>query len=167
MSAPKRLRLLAAPVLTAGLLVATPGLSPAEAAGGTRHEKISHARRIATHQIGDPYRYGAEGPGRFDCSGLIYFSFRRAGFGRARAPRQDQADHARRVRKAHLRRGDFMFFHDRGGVYHDAIFLRWSRRRPRRDAALAEPAASTCTARSPWTSRLVRRHPAPPLSRRP
>lgn len=33
----------------------------------------------ALKQIGDPYRYGAEGPGSFDCSGLIYAAYRSTG----------------------------------------------------------------------------------------
>lgn len=36
-------------------------------------------RRIARAQLGDAFRMGAEGPYRFDCSGLVYFAFSRAG----------------------------------------------------------------------------------------
>ena len=35
--------------------------------------------RIARAQIGDPWHYGASGPSRFDCSGLVRYAFRRAG----------------------------------------------------------------------------------------
>jgi cell wall-associated NlpC family hydrolase len=35
--------------------------------------------RIAKAQLGDPYRYGAAGPYSFDCSGLVLYSYRRAG----------------------------------------------------------------------------------------
>ncbi len=127
MSAFTRLRLLVLPAITAGLVVTTLGSGPAEAADRTtRHEKISHAQRIAARQIGDPYRYGAAGPGRFDCSGLIYYSYRKAGLDVPRTSSQ-QARSARHIRKSQLRRGDLMFFRGRNGVYHDAIFLRWSR----------------------------------------
>ena len=34
--------------------------------------------RVASNQHGDPYQYGAAGPGRFDCSGLVMFVFRKA-----------------------------------------------------------------------------------------
>src|SRR5919205_2259669 len=37
--------------------------------------------RIARAQVGDPYRYGAEGPGSFDCSGLVIYAYTKAGDG--------------------------------------------------------------------------------------
>ncbi len=102
----------------------------------TRTERRSAARRVsdrvlgardtALRQRGDAYSYGASGPDRFDCSGLIYYSFRRAGFAVPRTS-SAQAGHARRVAKADMRPGDLMFFYGSGGVYHAAIFLRWSR----------------------------------------
>ncbi|MGZ4447764.1 MAG: C40 family peptidase [Nocardioides sp.] len=129
----KRLRTLAAvPVLTAGLLAGTLSAAPAADAGTAHHRKhswrywhIREGRNIALNQIGDPYSYGAAGPDRFDCSGLIYYSFRKAGFRHVPRTSQAQADHMRHIRKRDLRRGDFMFFTDGGGVYHVAIFLRW------------------------------------------
>ena len=35
--------------------------------------------KIAKKQIGDPWRYGANGPKSFDCSGLVIYAFRKAG----------------------------------------------------------------------------------------
>ena len=37
--------------------------------------------QIAKWQIGDRYRYGATGPSAFDCSGLVTYSYKRAGDG--------------------------------------------------------------------------------------
>lgn len=34
---------------------------------------------IARDHLGDPYVLGAEGPLKFDCSGLVFFCFKRAG----------------------------------------------------------------------------------------
>ena len=51
---------------------------PAEAM--TRSQRVGVALDIVRNQKGDPYRYGAAGPNAFDCSGLTYYSFRRAGF---------------------------------------------------------------------------------------
>jgi cell wall-associated NlpC family hydrolase len=90
-----------------------------------REQRIDEARHIALNQIGDPYEYGAAGPRRFDCSGLIYYSYRKAGFHHVPRTSDGQADHARRIKKKELRHGDFMFFADGGGVYHAGIFLRW------------------------------------------
>jgi cell wall-associated NlpC family hydrolase len=91
----------------------------------TRVDRIHHARNIALRQLGDPYVYGATGPKAFDCSGLIFFSYRHAGFSVPRTS-AEQAAHARHIPRSHLRTGDFMFFADGGGVYHVGIFLRWS-----------------------------------------
>jgi cell wall-associated NlpC family hydrolase len=87
--------------------------------------RVLSARNTAMRQRGDAYAYGAAGPDRFDCSGLVFYSFRRAGFP---VPRTSgaQAGFARRVAKDDLRSGDLMFFYGSGGVYHAAIFLKWS-----------------------------------------
>ena len=89
-------------------------------------QRVLSARDVAMRQRGDAYGYGAAGPHRFDCSGLIRYAYSRAGFDVPRTSRA-QAGHARRVAKKDMRAGDLMFFHGSGGVYHAAIFLRWSR----------------------------------------
>lgn len=88
--------------------------------------RVLSARDIAMRQRGDAYAYGAAGPDRFDCSGLIRYSYARAGFDVPRTSRA-QAGHTRRIAKKDMRAGDLMFFHGSGGVYHAAIFLRWSK----------------------------------------
>ena len=113
------LPLMLAGLLAAGSLVSTPA---ADAAG--RH-KIDRAVRIALNQIGDPYRYGADGPGSFDCSGLVKYSYRKAGFRHVPRTSDAQARWGHKVRKSQLRRGDLMFFHNGGNVYHTAIFQKW------------------------------------------
>jgi len=87
--------------------------------------RVLAARNIAMRQRGDAYAYGAAGPDRFDCSGLIRYSYSRAGFAVPRTSRA-QAGHARRVAKSNMRSGDLMFFYGGSGVYHAAIFLRWA-----------------------------------------
>ncbi len=88
--------------------------------------RVVSAKDIAMRQRGDAYAYGAAGPDRFDCSGLVFYSFRRAGFA---VPRTSgaQAGFTRRIAKQDMRAGDLMFFYGSGGVYHAAIFLKWSR----------------------------------------
>ncbi|CAM3592487.1 C40 family peptidase [Nocardioides zeicaulis] len=87
--------------------------------------RVLGARDTAMRQRGDAYAYGAAGPNSFDCSGLVYYSFRRAGFPVPRTSAA-QAGFTRRVARADMRAGDLMFFYGSGGVYHAAIFLRWS-----------------------------------------
>ncbi|HET9860559.1 MAG TPA: NlpC/P60 family protein, partial [Nocardioidaceae bacterium] len=54
--------------------------TPAADAASRRQQKINVGMDIVRHQKGDRYAYGAAGPNRFDCSGLIYYSYRKAGF---------------------------------------------------------------------------------------
>ena len=104
---------------------------------GTKHQKVSkrikakravkkqvhRAEAIALGQRGDAYGYGAAGPGAFDCSGLVYYAFRKAGFGGMPRTSSAQAGHARRIAKSDLHRGDLMFFTGGGGVYHVGMFV--------------------------------------------
>src|SRR5690348_3159590 len=41
--------------------------------------KAGKAVAVAKKQVGDPYRYGATGPGSFDCSGLVQYAWKKAG----------------------------------------------------------------------------------------
>jgi cell wall-associated NlpC family hydrolase len=45
-----------------------------------RKKRVGRMLQIVRAQKGDPYQYGAAGPNRFDCSGLVYYSTHRAGF---------------------------------------------------------------------------------------
>lgn len=87
--------------------------------------RVIGAKDVAMRQRGDSYAYGGAGPERFDCSGLVFYSYRRAGFP---VPRTSgaQAGFTRRIAKKDMRAGDLMFFFGSGGVYHAAIFLKWS-----------------------------------------
>ncbi len=91
--------------------------------------RILGAKDTAMRQRGDVYSYGSSGPDRFDCSGLVYYSYRRAGFA---VPRTSgaQAGFTRRVAKGAMRAGDLMFFYGSGGVYHAGIFVGRSHGRP-------------------------------------
>ncbi len=91
----------------------------------SRATKARRALRIAKNQIGDPYRYGAAGPRRFDCSGLVYYSARKAGFSGVPRTSAQQSRHMHRIKRSRMRPGDFMFFHNSSGVYHVAIFVGW------------------------------------------
>jgi cell wall-associated NlpC family hydrolase len=112
------LHLLVVAVLMAGLLAITPASGATEA---RRAHRIAHAVQIVAAQQGDPYRYGSAGPNAFDCSGLVYYSYRRAGIS---VPRTSDAlaRATRRVSRSNLHRGDLVFFHQGGNVYHVGVF---------------------------------------------
>ena len=121
------LRAAASGAIAIGLLAAAPSVD-----ANAAHHKLSHRERtakkigsafdVARNQKGDPYRYGAAGPGAFDCSGLTYFSFRRAGFSNIPRTSSGQAKFARRISRKNMKRGDLMFFYDGGGVYHVGVY---------------------------------------------
>ncbi|MFF4740952.1 C40 family peptidase [Streptomyces sp. NPDC001262] len=93
------------------------------------------ALRIAAGKRGSLYRYGAQGPHRFDCSGLTYYAFQKAG---REIPRTAQAQYWKTVHKNRSSRvpGDLVFFHRRGAVYHVGIYsgrnMIWHAPRPGR-----------------------------------
>lgn len=66
------------PVALAGAILL--GLAPSTpvAAAGPQTE-AQQIINVAMQQRGDPWRYGATGPGAFDCSGLVIYAFRQAG----------------------------------------------------------------------------------------
>jgi cell wall-associated NlpC family hydrolase len=63
--------------LAGAVLFSTAPSTPAAATTATT--EAQQIVRIARAQLGDPWRYGATGPSRFDCSGLVRYAFRRAG----------------------------------------------------------------------------------------
>jgi len=89
---------------------------------GTSARRVARAITVATHQKGDRYSYGAAGPNRFDCSGLTYFSFRKAGFKKIPRTSSAQSHYARKIPRNKMHRGDLIFFRDGGGVYHVGLF---------------------------------------------
>ncbi|HMA46588.1 MAG TPA: NlpC/P60 family protein [Frankiaceae bacterium] len=109
-------RLLAA---AAGSLIAVGGAAatpPAAAASSLG----SRAVAVAGQQAGKPYRYGAAGPGAFDCSGLTQYVYRRLG---RHLPRTAAAQYfaTQRVAQSHKRPGDLIFF-GAPNAYHVTIY---------------------------------------------
>lgn len=78
------------------------------------------AMEVALAQIGKPYRYGASGPNAFDCSGLVYYSYRQVGITVPRSSRQQHA-WATPISRSELRPGDLVFYHR--PVSHVAIYI--------------------------------------------
>lgn len=81
----------------------------------------------AAAQKGDPYQWGAEGPSRFDCSGLTYYSYRVNG---KTLPRTAQAQYnkSKHVAPSSRRPGDLVFIgRSSGSIYHVGVYAGyWS-----------------------------------------
>ncbi|GII90206.1 C40 family peptidase [Sinosporangium siamense] len=78
--------------------------------------KAKKAIKVAKKQVGDPYRYGATGPNAFDCSGLLVYSWRKAGVKLPRTSHSQFRGIAKKVSWKNLKPGDLMFFHGKGHV---------------------------------------------------
>jgi cell wall-associated NlpC family hydrolase len=68
-----------------------------------------YALAIAVDMIGTPYRYGGTSPRGFDCSGLVYYAYRKAGIHSPRTT-TEQYRQSKRVPVSHLQPGDLVFF---------------------------------------------------------
>jgi cell wall-associated NlpC family hydrolase len=68
------------PLVAGGLpALPTPGAAGAPPAAGAPSPAAARAVSFALAQRGKPYRWGAEGPQAFDCSGLTWAAWRAAG----------------------------------------------------------------------------------------
>ena len=85
--------------------------------------KAERVMTVTRNQRGDWYSYGAAGPNRFDCSGLVLYVFHKA-LGRSLPHSADAQMHqANRIHRSHARRGDLVFQVDGGGyAYHVGIY---------------------------------------------
>lgn len=88
-----------------------------EAASGS--SRGAKALSFAKSQIGKPYRFGASGPGAYDCSGLTGAAWRSAGVSLARTS-QGQYRNGRSVSRSELQPGDLVFFY--GGISHVGLY---------------------------------------------
>ncbi|WP_228973030.1 C40 family peptidase [Streptomyces sp. DH12] len=96
-----------------------PGVAPqAEAAAPAPATK---ALNVAASKKGSPYQYGAVGPKRFDCSGLTLYAYKQAGKTLPRTAQQ-QYNKTRRISAGSRQKGDLVFFHSGGRVYHVGIY---------------------------------------------
>ncbi|MFI6779437.1 C40 family peptidase, partial [Nocardia sp. NPDC050412] len=76
--------------------------------GGPTTAAAQKAVSVAMAQQGDPYVWGAEGPGSFDCSGLMQYAARAAGVNIPRVA-ADQYRQLPKVNPADIRPGDLIF----------------------------------------------------------
>jgi murein DD-endopeptidase len=89
------------------------------AAGSTTRSAVTVAQQL----VGAPYRYGGSSPNYgFDCSGLVYYSYQRAGLD---VPRTTDGlyDSTFPVDPRALRQGDLLFFSIKGKVSHVGLYV--------------------------------------------
>ncbi|WP_455351753.1 C40 family peptidase [Streptomyces sp. SYSU K217416] len=95
-----------------------PGAVPEAQAAASYATK---ALNVAASKKGAPYKYGAVGPKRFDCSGLTLYSYKKAGKALPRTAAQ-QYNKTRHISASQRKQGDLVFFHSGRNVYHVGIY---------------------------------------------
>lgn len=101
--------------------VAGPALLPGLTSQADAATLSTKALKIAASKKGSPYKYGAAGPKRFDCSGLVLYSYKRAGkkLPRTAAAQYNKSHH---LSASHRKIGDLVFFHSGRSVYHVGFY---------------------------------------------
>ncbi|WP_459549670.1 C40 family peptidase [Nocardia sp. X0981] len=93
--------------------------------GGGASARAQHAVKTALAQLGDPYAWGAEGPGSFDCSGLTQYAAKKAGVNIPRVA-DDQFRKVPRVKSSEIKPGDLIFPEERyvnGKMEHVMMYI--------------------------------------------
>jgi cell wall-associated NlpC family hydrolase len=87
----------------------TTGKGPTDTGGHPVSAQRQQVVRVASQQIGTPYRYGGNSRGGFDCSGLVQYTHREIGIEVPRTTRS-QWKQARTPERDYLVPGDLLFF---------------------------------------------------------
>ena len=80
----------------------------------------------ALGKVGCRYVYGAHGPNKFDCSGLVYWVYQQYGYDLQPGARNQWSTLDKSVKKADLLPGDLVFFSDNGrasGIFHVGMYI--------------------------------------------
>ncbi|MEU2610603.1 C40 family peptidase [Micromonospora sp. NPDC007271] len=121
------IKLLLALAFIAGALVGLGGLASAKASSDCSGSVAERAVCQAAAQKGDPYVWGGKGSSTFDCSGLTYYAYRKAGLDWSYRTAAGQYSYGvskgRTVSTKDLRPGDLIFFNwDGGEIDHVGIY---------------------------------------------
>jgi len=98
---------------------------PTTSSAGLRYSQAAGASPVVSNalaMVGKPYRYGAKGPESFDCSGLVWYSYRRSGVAVPRTS-TEQYRLSQRISLTDARPGDLLFFGSRRNISHVAIYM--------------------------------------------
>lgn len=77
----------------------------------------------AASKKGDPYVWGATGPDRFDCSGLVYAAYKAAGFPVARTTAANLGKSGAEISLGDAVPGDVVYFNEPGATDHVGIYI--------------------------------------------
>jgi cell wall-associated NlpC family hydrolase len=126
----KRTLAVASAMVVAGTLVSVaPAATTSAEAGTVKVRKPVTKQRLAARgrvvkvaraKVGKRYVRGGTGPGAFDCSGLVYYTYKRTTGKTLPRTAAGQNYGTRNVNRKNLKRGDLVFFNGNG---HVAIYV--------------------------------------------
>lgn len=98
----------------------TKGLKPSQSGQEISPDLGNKVTQTAIRQSGTRYKWGGDTPRGFDCSGLVWWSYKQYGI---KVPRvtQDQASFGRKVNLKQARPGDILIFQISSGL-HTALY---------------------------------------------
>ena len=121
----RTLATLAGVAVVGGFISVAPGTTTTAEAGQAKVKVKSKAAkqqtqervvRVARSKVGKQYRMGGTGPSSFDCSGLMYYSYRKATGKKLPRTSYAQRRGTKAVARRNLQRGDLLFFRGNGHV---------------------------------------------------
>lgn len=100
----------------------TPNVATSPGSATASSGSATAAVSVAVEQVGVPYRYGGATPQGFDCSGLVYYSYGRAG---KSLPRTTAGlwGAMQPVARDDLQVGDILFFRIAGKMSHVGLYV--------------------------------------------
>ena len=90
----------------------------------TSNDTVEKIITLAKSKMGDSYEPAKAGPDHFDCSGFVYYVFRKNGIKIPRTSLQ-QSQSGSKLSRKEIQRGDILSFdtHDRKHINHSGIYL--------------------------------------------
>lgn len=126
--APKKSMVRTGAVSAAGTVGMSLGLAliPTSSAQAATTYKGAQALSVVAAQKGDRYQWGATGPSRFDCSGLMLYSFGKVG---KKIPRTADAQYSKavKVNAKNRRPGDLVFLYSGSTEYHVMMYAGYGK----------------------------------------
>ncbi len=102
--------------MSATVTAAAAQTSSRQSKAARQQQLARKAVEVAKKQLGDPYRWGASGPGAFDCSGLVQYAWRKAGVDIPRTTWSQRSGVKKKVAWSKLKPGDLIFTSGGGHV---------------------------------------------------
>ncbi|WP_433215805.1 C40 family peptidase [Microtetraspora malaysiensis] len=102
--------------MSATVTAAAAQTSSRQSKAARQQQLARKAVEVAKKQLGDPYRWGASGPGAFDCSGLVQFAWQKAGVEIPRTTWSQLSGVKKKVSWSKLKPGDLIFTSGGGHV---------------------------------------------------